>query len=317
MYGQSNYSSSRTDGIKSEIKDCKNNYLINAKSHVGGICGYGRYAIIDKCCNLYTVNGESYVGGISGYGTESNIKRCYNIVDINVDIQTSERHEYVGGIVSCLSPNSIIEDCYNTGNIYNTGNYTGGITGCLTRQSKIYNCYNAGNVQGAVYSEQACGIGGITTNTYATNDYPEVMDIKYCYNVGNISEIPNALSTETKIGGIIGWIHSGATNVEQCYNSGVISVLSNKATTTKAGGIVGVINNAAGTTVTNVYEKGASAIGQNNASAANATLTGINVNVGSNMPSILSVVNGNGHDAFVEDTNNINNAYPILKWQVQ
>ena len=31
------------------------------------------------------------------------------------------------------------------------------------------------------------------------------------------------------------------------------------------------------------------------------------------MPKILDVVNGEG--AFKEDTNNINNGYPILNWQ--
>lgn len=33
----------------------------------------------------------------------------------------------------------------------------------------------------------------------------------------------------------------------------------------------------------------------------------------SEMPSVISVINGD--NAFVEDTNNINNGYPILKWQ--
>ena len=33
----------------------------------------------------------------------------------------------------------------------------------------------------------------------------------------------------------------------------------------------------------------------------------------SQMPSVISVINGD--NAFVEDTNNINNGYPILKWQ--
>ena len=33
------------------------------------------------------------------------------------------------------------------------------------------------------------------------------------------------------------------------------------------------------------------------------------------MPSVISVINGD--NAFVEDTNNINNGYPILKWQAE
>ena len=33
------------------------------------------------------------------------------------------------------------------------------------------------------------------------------------------------------------------------------------------------------------------------------------------MPSVISVINGDS--AFVEDTNNINNGYPILKWQAE
>ena len=33
------------------------------------------------------------------------------------------------------------------------------------------------------------------------------------------------------------------------------------------------------------------------------------------MPNVMSVINGD--NAFVEDTNNINNGYPILKWQAE
>ena len=33
------------------------------------------------------------------------------------------------------------------------------------------------------------------------------------------------------------------------------------------------------------------------------------------MPSVISVINGD--NVFVEDTNNINNGYPILKWQAE
>ena len=33
------------------------------------------------------------------------------------------------------------------------------------------------------------------------------------------------------------------------------------------------------------------------------------------IPSVISVINGD--NAFVEDTNNINNGYPILKWQAE
>lgn len=35
----------------------------------------------------------------------------------------------------------------------------------------------------------------------------------------------------------------------------------------------------------------------------------------SQMPRVISIINGD--NAFIEDTNNINNGYPILKWQVK
>ena len=176
-----------------------------------------------------------------------------------------------------------VKNSYNTANIINnSSDIIGGIAGGW---SNVYNSYNLGNVNGTA---SVGGISGWNSNIYNS------------YNLGNAEG-----TNKYWVGGILG-ASNGLRKIIGNYNSGTIS----------GGGILGRqenINNYNEITLTvekNYYLSDSAPYG----------LYAYKENYGAEplsadeMPSVISVINGD--NAFGEDTNNINNGYPILKWQV-
>ncbi len=133
-----------------------------------------------------------------------------------------------------------------------------------------------------------------------------------CYNLGEIS----CENTSNTIwgGGIMGYISGGYVNVNNCYNQASLNIASQDA---KVGGIIGWIpNNNQQTRITNCATTITKAIGLNEATTANATITNV-LGGQTNLPSVLSVVNTDREGVFIEDSQNTNNGYPILKWQME
>lgn len=79
------------------------------------------------------------------------------------------------------------------------------------------------------------------------------------------------------------------------------------------GGIIGIVYTGYDSNLikNNYFLEGTATYGLYNASSN----TGTGTLSKDKMPSVISVINGDS--AFVEDINNINNGYPILKWQVK
>ena len=227
---------------------------------------------------------------------------------------------------------------------YVTGSYNqGGIVGI---SGTILNCFSKVTIKGNARTAGVCGTACLVKNSYnlgnVTNGFDALAGgisggwgiIKNCYNVGDIT------SNGDSVGGIVGW----SSKVYNSYNLGKVIVDSNR--TDKSGGIMGqgtvddgskysiLINNFnAGTT------NGGGIIGKQYAvsdyqnfklllngnyfltDTAKYGLGTYRSNQGAEplpqdeMPSVISVINGD--NAFVEDTNNINNGYPILKWQAE
>ena len=153
--------------------------------------------------------------------------------------------------------------------------------------------YNSGNIIVNTEKIEAGGIVGTQNKTVS--------------NVFNIGKIIIKTNSEISAGGITG---SGVNNVniiENAYNVGKINLEEN-ASSEHVGSITG--RNSGYTTLKNCYYlKGTYSVdapgdGQNR---------GIELQNISDFPSVLNVVNGEG--AFKEDTNNINNGYPILNWE--
>ncbi|MCL2064008.1 MAG: T9SS type A sorting domain-containing protein [Candidatus Cloacimonetes bacterium] len=111
--------------------------------------------------------GPTMVGGIAGLATDSIITDCYatgNIIGVYVPGRWAE----AGGIVSSLTNNSIVQNCYFSGNVSGTIS-VGGIAGEIS-SSYILNCYTTGIVSGNYNTGGIAGntSGGIIENSYVT-----------------------------------------------------------------------------------------------------------------------------------------------------
>ena len=230
----------------------------------------------------------------------------------------------VGGIVGYNRATGIIENCFTTGKVIGTTNGTiairlGGIVG--NAHGKILSCYSGILIES--YQTGRVSIGGIIGSGNA--------DIENCYNYGNI--IVRKASS-----GVVGGITSGGNGIiKNCYNLGDIIINSTESSDIwiNVGGIVGECYND----INNCYNNCILDINLSNGNIGNfvgilnkGTVEGgyfrnnENASIGkielgtdqstsiqsiNEMPSILSIIGNN----FKEDTNNINNRYPILSWQ--
>ena len=198
----------------------------------------------------------------------------------------------VAGIVGTESQaGAVIENCYNKANIKGNANFVAGIVG--TNTGKILCCFNLGTIVG----EQS--IGGICGSQ---NNY----EIENCYNGGTIgsSSVDKFFSYS---GGIIG--HNNGGRVANCYNIGEVTGKN------FVGGIIG--GQSISENVQNCYYQKGSAIGgvngqdyPNQVEVLDNKMTNL-INLIQNQIEIDNeMVN-----VWKEDTENINNGYPILYWQ--
>ena len=255
-------------------------------SIVGVLCNNAK---IVNSYNKSSIKVGRYSGGIVGVCQKSSeIINCHNIGEIDTNQDLS--HAYIGGIVGSLHTNSSIKNCYNIGEINGKGAHSisivGGIAGTVEKVSKIKSSFNKGNINGQN------NIGGITGEN--KND----VQISNCYNTGNISGY-------NKIGGISG---QNTTEIFNCYNIGLING------TAFVGGITG--QNLSSTTYNTI------GLIRNSFSLVNVadSLDGGNndgiiensfIKTEQEMKSLVPTLG----IAFKEDSNNINNGYPILQWQ--
>ena len=212
--------------------------------------------------------------------------------------------EFNAGIVGKIGT---VKNSFNLATVKSNGR-TGGICGI---SCYVINSYNGGNI----ISGDIDLVGGISGG-YET--------IRNCYNYGTIN------ANHYSIGGILGWdgnvynsynlgtvnggLEIGTSGVlGQAVDGNVISNSYNSGNISKGGGILGVIYDLKSidniTINNNYYLKGTANYGlwYYNSDYHAESLEA------NEMPSVISVINEN--NAFVSDTNNINNGYPILKWQ--
>lgn len=232
--------------------------------------------------------GNKYVAGIVGDGPAVVIN-SYNKAEVTGKCA-------VGGIGAYWGR---AENCYNTGKIKIISSdmglgselAIGGIVANPQPSGYVRNCYNVGNIE----TEGSYGAGGIT-GFYG--------NIYNCYNVGDIE------GSSSYKGGIEGGAASNFS-IENCFNRGnVIGV--------RAGGILGY--NSTSNINGCYYLKGTAEGGINGKDIEGQAMPLEE----SEMPSVMEVIstgveqvewNGEMVDVWKEDTENINNGYPILFWQ--
>lgn len=207
----------------------------------------------------------------------------------------------VGAISGCIQ-NSVIENCHVKANvtvksIRNDGSVVGGITGSVEGGTigEIRNCHNEGTVIGQ--SNYVGGIIGAFTGT-----------VKQCYNTGTVQS-----STGQFVGGISG-INLYDSIIQDCYNTGTI--LANNQ---NVGGITGGSHPTPGAsrnlTIQNCYNVG-SVTGTSNVGQIAGKLYFQSKIINCYYPAMGSILADKLGEAFIEDSTNINNGYPILKWQI-
>ena len=247
--------------------------------------------------NVYTEGSVSstknYVGTIAGEATGGAvIENCVNSASVTGSTGNA------GGIVARTYNGVTISNCLNSGAVTGSANRVGGITGYNSAGEVVIDgCVNTGSISGT--NNQ---VGGITGNVSGGTT-----TISNSYNAGSVT---GTGQYSNMIGGFIGQsTKSGPTdNLINCYNVGTVAF--DQSTNTNIGALVG--NKSNNGTVTNCYFLEGSAA----AAVGGVTEEGAVSKTAEEMQSDAFVADLNGEgDAFVKDTNSINNGYPVLAWQ--
>lgn len=328
------------DGDNNVIYNC---YINKNLSDSGNFNMYGFFGayLYGEVKNLgleninYNIIAENYstaVSGISGKLYDNGkLYNCYvsgNIkltVNGNVTANAAGLIDYNRGRIEMCSNKSSI-DIEVTVNDSTSIAYCGGIA--LNNEietSSIKNSYNSGNISVTMQSGQFAQIGGILR----ASSYGE---IESCYNSGNIYALINNSSNESNVGGIIAVYNNGSLN--NIYNRGNVMV-ELYGHTLYAGGIVGrcrgSINNSYNVgDIINIESNSDCLVGE---IAGNISSTATISNtfyikdkayaLNSSKECLISLISNEElknsasslGKSFKEDTNDINNGYPILKWQ--
>ena len=267
---------------------------------LGGIAGRNS-GIIEECSTsgkiMIQANGIKgiYAGGIVGQSIDEDniISQCSSNSEIEVNSSN------VNAIaISGIGHGKEIKNSYFAGQILITGTNSGvtNISGISILGKNISNCYNIGKMKVDFDEESAEPL-------YASGIVPGGgKTIENCYNLGKI----DCKNNKIYIAGIEANAQDGEIN--NCYNAGNLNAVGNIIT---IGALTGFTKNQ---TINNSSWLSGStdkAIGSEDSNVTKNNIKEIN-NI-EEMPSVLSVVNS--ENCFKEDTNNINNGYPILNWQ--
>ena len=273
-------------------KEIKNIYINRPTENSVGLFSVG--GVIEKLGVTGRTVGKEIVGGICSRNGE--IKYCYSDIDVEGKLR-------VGGFSGYISN---IENSYNKGEVNLNSEVSegsacsaGGLVGDNQSSRTIKNSYNSGNITGVKNDYYIGGLVGFGENILNSLNFGQVTSQGEKYIVGGI------------LGGDIKNEEESA--IMNCYNYG------NVTNGVKLGAIAGKI--AYLDKVNNCYYLNGSSSGGINGQDIDGKAMPLEE---SEMPSVISVLmtdsekvewNGEMVDIWKEDTENINNGYPILFWQ--
>ena len=259
----------------------------------GGIIGYAyNRTIVNSCYNKGMVtSNDNHTGGIVGIAVDN----CEIINNSNLGIVDGQHN--TGGIVGTINNNIFVRNCSNIAKV--TGKSTvGGIVGTTDNNALVDRNFNNGNVEayGGNVESNSSNVGGIIGLNNGT--------ISNCYNTGTIKSAFN------NVGGLVG-LNRG--KLKNSYNIGNVDSSSNVI-----GAIVGNNNEFFDTStnisyvgeISNCYSLDNMA---NNLVGVNNSIIGIECSY-KNSDELKRLANTLG-SSFKEDTEKVNNGYPILNWQ--
>ncbi len=210
-----------------KIKDCHFIGDITGTGTMGGLIGAAYTSVsqltIEGCYTEGSVTAKaSHVGGIIGapQAKSQTITDTWSSADVTIlkdNADASAKHINVGGIAGSATGFITLQRCHATGVITNanaTNNYghVGGLIGRATAGATIKDCYFTGTAKGHYYVGGLLGqLGGGT------------LDISKSYASGVVTG--NLETAGRYHGGIVGWLHSSATNttITNCWTSNNVS----------------------------------------------------------------------------------------------
>lgn len=283
-----------------------------------------------------SVKGRRATAGFVGFSNEGNVINCKNycIVDtaeygskysIDGEDSNNRKYGYVAGIVG--NNHGIIEKCVNYGQI--TGlTCVGGIAGVnIGEKANVKECFNTAQIKSVETEYSVVGTGGIVGNNQA-----KVTDV---YNKGEVT------TEAAETGGIIGWQGFDNAIVKNIYN--IADITTGAKGSNGTGGCIGVSNNG-NVVIENAYMTG-KVKNKNTGVYATSLVGNYNTTGAYNIGFILGTGKTNTEqdlsgyylnttqevmsgwteeeikkylgENFTKDINNINEGYPILKWQLE
>lgn len=217
-----------------------NSGTVSGMQNVGGVVGMMYNGSVADSYNLGDVEslvsadrinkGPVWVnmGGVVGSTTENVTARgiLYNVYNDGTvgdkDYATGGIH--VGGVAGRLS--GLMEQSYNTGNVYNIAQGTGGVIGAIWK-AQVKNVFNAGNVTslnknyaGGTSAASVGGIAGVKVATTTDDIFENV------YNIGVIRSFTSNIATKQNgdrvnaVGGLIGAVTGGTLTINNAYTRG-------------------------------------------------------------------------------------------------
>lgn len=134
----------------------------------------GAGAIVKNFAVYGQVNStKAYAAGICAYTNgAATFEGLANFAEVNITGVAATANAACGGIVGQGAKTTTILNCYNAGNIYDSGKFVGGICAGNTTSTKaptVTNCYNVGQV--TTGSTSLSDAGSLATYATANNSY--------------------------------------------------------------------------------------------------------------------------------------------------
>ena len=201
------------DSYNSLISDSYSTGTVDAENEVGGFIGYSGGGVYESSYSTGTVDGDGdYVGGFIGYDSDGDedtvIEYCYATGDV-----TNTGAESTGGFIG-YADYTVISYSYATGDVDATdaSDYIGGFAG-YADSAEFYEVFATGDVTGTDYIG---GLVGYFEDSYLYDGYARG-DVTGTYDVGGLighleyEEVVNTYSTgavvntddEDDIGGLV------------------------------------------------------------------------------------------------------------------
>ena len=236
--------SSVNDTVSFRFEQCYNTADISSSFSNAGILFTGGTAttvVMDGCYNTGDITSTftssksgAYTAGVAAcYFPGSTYSGCWNSGAV-----TSYKPGYAAGVLGgCRSeatseaPTSVTA-CFNTGQIYTTGDYAAGVAAYVGDFVTVDSCYNTGAV-----STESSYAGGVVATLPGDS-----AAVTRCWNAGAVT------AASGYAGGILGAGEASSAQVSDCYNVGDVTASGERAggiAGSASGALAGVYNTAA------------------------------------------------------------------------